>query len=175
MHFLLLSVVIVTLFLIAVQDCKYRAVPVFLFVILFVAVFLLTSIQNTLRATAMQLLVNGLVTAFLITALLLVYYLKERSIKFFFEQKMGPGDVLLWFCAAPLFSTINYLIWFIGSLVVVLFIHFLRLAFSTKKIHQTVPLAGLQAMLLLSVIFLNELFFHKDLSLDVVSLTPFTT
>ncbi len=95
---------------------------------------------------------------FLVTFVGLVGYMSWKNKGFLnpFEHYFGLGDLLFYLAITPLFLLKNYVIYFIGSMLVSIL---LQLLLKKQMKHQTVPLAGF-ASLLLVVLMLKDLFLN---------------
>lgn len=145
MHSLLVILILLALFCMAWQDFKDRAIDWFLFPILLV-LLVINSIYKEVFAWN-HLLVNiGLLGAQL--ALLALYFRLRRGNNIFVgEQFLGWGDVLFFAILTTAFSPLNFIVFYIISLVLTLFF-FVVLTSMGKKIRH-IPLAGSQAIVLI--------------------------
>lgn len=172
MHWFILIVLGGVLYLIAYQDYKYRAVAVYVYILLFSAVIAYGLTESAWQVVFWNSLINSALVLTMTSVLYFLYFLKEKRVNGFFNTKLGMGDLLFWVAVTPLFSPLNYLLWLIFSMIISLVIYLVgRLIQPSKKELNKIPLAGIQAIVLLVIIFLNAVFFHKNLSQDVVSLT----
>ena len=133
------------LLIITYQDIKFRGISWYLFPL--VSGLLITI--NLLGSSMYEILLNtSLNLAFLSLQLLILiayFRLKDISIKQFFNQYMGVGDVLFFIVLAfgldfplfPFFMVVSLIISLISGVLIF------------KK--KTVPLAGLQAIMLLGL------------------------
>lgn len=126
------------------QDLRYRAVYWFVFPILFVLlswyVLQLTAFDEVLINAAFNL------GFFLMQLLLLSLYfsLKHKSLVNITRQFLGWGDVLFLVCITVCLSPGNYMVFYIGSLIL---IAIPALIVNKSTSQQKIPLAGLQALL----------------------------
>ncbi len=147
-------VLIFSLLIIFFQDWRFRKIHVVLPFVIFIISFFLIPIKN------LELVEIAAYNSifFLINLGLLTLYMCLKSREFLnpFNHFFGLGDLLFYIAVSPLFLLINYIIFFILSLVFSILIHF-----CLKKIikENTVPLAGFSALLLLILLmydyFLN--------------------
>lgn len=151
---------------IAYMDFTSRSVQLFLLIGLFVLNMLYVSVYNGIGTALQQFFINSTFTA-MVTVVLFVYYrMKERPGTGFINTKLGAGDVVFWLCITPLFSLMNFILFFIVSLVLVLVIVFVQLSISKKA--GLVPLAGWQALILLLLMAANTFITKFNFSIDVI-------
>ncbi len=149
-----------------VQDWRSRTVDFLLFPYLGVVFlshrFLTDSWVTVIGATAINLfLIGGFIVAIAI-------YLKVRfkaSISELFTY-LGPGDLLFWMVVSMYLPDVEFVIYFIGSLVFALLIFGMVRLLQNSRVR-LVPLAGLQAGYLLVWIIGSRLFpLEKAVLLD---------
>jgi hypothetical protein len=78
---------------------------------------------------------------------------------------LGWGDIIFLICICFYLSVINFMLFYISSLLGVILIWFVVQVFSKKSLKH-IPLAGLQAILFLIVIASDWWFFHLNLTRD---------
>ncbi|MDK2772173.1 MAG: hypothetical protein KYX68_08125, partial [Flavobacterium sp.] len=135
------------------QDLKLRHIHVILPIMIFLSSYFL--IKSNLKIISINLF-------FLITTLsIMTLYMCLKNKQFLnpFEHYFGLGDLLFYLAIAPLFFLYNYILFFVVSM---LFAIIIQKLFQKFIRHDSVPLAGLSALLLL-IILGNDLLlsFHK--------------
>lgn len=143
-----MALLLLCLGLLLVQDWKYRKIHIGLPV----AVFGLSVYIAKPAVTA--IFFNA---AFFLTVLgLLVLYMSIKNKQFSnpFLNYFGLGDLLYFLCITPLFLLREYVLFFILSMV---FAIGLQLALRRIMKHETVPLAGFSALLLMVMIAKDQL------------------
>lgn len=163
---LTLVITCIILLAIAYTDFKERSLPLYLLIGLLGICLWNTSLQNGIAIAFLQLMINTGLLIILTGALLIYYRVKERTLKGVINRKLGLGDIVFWVAIAPLFSLVNFILFFISSLLLILVILMVRMAF--KKTVDLIPLAGYQALVLLGIIVINALFFHHNFSIDLL-------
>ncbi|MFT4095466.1 MAG: hypothetical protein QM640_17700 [Niabella sp.] len=166
---LMLVITCILLLSITWMDFKHRYVYLLIFAGLFIAIFSYSIMQNNWQTIMVQFTINSITVLLVVLVLMLYYRIKEKTAGSFFNQKLGTGDMVFWLCIAPLFSTVNFLLFFISSLLVILCISFCSLLLGKNK-DRAIPLAGYQAILLLIVLLINQLFYRYNFSADILSL-----
>ena len=158
--------ILAVLLLIFIQDILSRSVYWILFPVLAV---LLTIIRVTSHQTwsiiGQSLLINN---TFLALQLLLVsawFSLKQGKWINITSQLLGWGDVLFLICVSFYLSVLNFLFFYISSLVSVLIMWLGRQLFVGKKDKQ-IPLAGFQAILFILFLTNSWWLIHLDLTND---------
>jgi hypothetical protein len=149
---------------IAFQDFKYRAVYWFLFPGLSLLLYYmkypkagnLLTLQDAIYALsflAVQLII-----------LFLYFTVKNRKAVNILKSHLGLGDVLFLVAISFYLSPVNYLLFYVFSLLLII-IYVLMLNLTRKKMEQ-IPLAGLQAifftLLLVAEIAIPKLKMYQD-------------
>ena len=131
-------VLILILFYITYQDIKERQVYWFLFPAAALGCGILFY-----KATISELFLLSVAfnLCFISLLLLVVYLYSKVKLKTPFSQSFGLGDVLLFVGLAFTFSTLSFLVIFIGALCFALLLHLV-----VKQKQPTVPLAGYMSL-----------------------------
>ena len=148
---LFVILILLALSYMAWQDFADRAIDWFLFPVV-AALLVVNSIL--LRAFAWNhLLVNiGLLSVQL--ALVALYFkLSRGQLLFAGQQLLGWGDILFFLVLTLAFSPLNFILFYIASLLLTL-LFFLILALGGRKVH-SIPLAGSQAVILIAVFLID--------------------
>lgn len=144
---------------IAQEDWKERAVRFYWFITLFillawvnmekigVSTFLTQYFRNVIFIAVQLLLVN------------LYFCLRHRRMFWIFDRYLGWGDVVFLLSIAGAWNLGGFLLFFIGSLLLILIFALVYL----QKQQRSIPLAGLQALLFMGCYMLDH---FKYLSLD---------
>lgn len=128
------------------QDVRYRAVYWMLFPLLLALMFFLAVQQQGMADLTMNSGYN-LIFLFIQLCILFLYFsVKARGFVNITSGYLGWGDILFLLCIAFYFSPLNYLLFYILSLITVLLITLIMYRFSNSK-ELKIPLAGLQAIL----------------------------
>ena len=147
------------------QDFKFRGIYWWLFPLL-LSLFLLDVWLRysfaRLAATAGSNIIFLIVQMFLLT----VYVsLRKRKFTNIFKGYFGLGDLLFLLCIAFYFSCLNYIAFYLLSLMIVIV---LTLTFGdrSRAEKEKIPLAGYQALLLLLIMtasfFIKSVNIHSD-------------
>lgn len=138
--------------MILIQDLKSRSVYWLMFPILVLLLLILQYQKNhDLLAIWQPALIN---IGFLALQILLVsayFSIKNKRLINITDQLLGLGDILFLLSITAYLSVLNFLVFYILSLVIVLFSWLIWESFSQKKGH-AIPLAGLQALILIAVL-----------------------
>ncbi len=147
-------IVLLCLILIGYQDLRYRAVYWICFPVLGILLLFLKYIQVG-AADSLRDLVFGLSFFALQLLLLWVYFsVKHRKLVNLTEAHLGWGDVLFLAVVPFYLSPVNYVFFYMGSLVLVL-VYVAGSKWLTKPANPQIPLAGLQALILGMVLILS--------------------
>lgn len=141
------------------QDFKSRQIYWFWPPLLF-AVFFMESYQ---RLSFNELLQNiGINSLFIVVNLLMVslyFSAKERKWINIFKQHFGWGDFLFLLAITPIFSPLNFVLFFVISLILIGLLHAILITFG-QLVITTVPLAGWLSVLLVIALLLNAFLFN---------------
>jgi inner membrane protein involved in colicin E2 resistance len=130
-----------------IQDLKFRGVSWILFPI----IFILCSIYNFIQLPALELVCNfgyNLIFLTILFFFVMIYFsIKNRKFVNITKELIGAGDLLFFVCLSALFSPINFILFFISSLLIITLVSgLIILIIKNKKLQ--IPLAGLQAIFL---------------------------
>lgn len=152
---LLQVVMLLCLAFICYQDLLYRAVYWLCFPVLAMVLLML---KINLRGLSEGLTHVGYGLAFLLLQLLLVWIyfsVKNKKAINLTNNYLGWGDVLFLAVLPFYLSPVNYILFYLTSLIVVLMYTLIATAASHKVRNPHIPLAGLQAALLVLVILID--------------------
>ena len=145
------------LFFISYQDFKNREVSLIFFPVALVLVLWLGLQTLSVKEIAINFLIN---TALIVQELFLVwlyFFLKERQVKKFVNQKIGLGDLLFIPVLAGGFSIGQFNVFIVFSLIIILlFWVFYRMLFRTGS--KIIPLAGGWAILYVLTLLIDRAF-----------------
>lgn len=144
---------IIGLLLIFWQDIKFRHIHVVLPIL---------TLMSSYFIVKSEFIIIGINLFFLLITLgVLTLYMSFKNNKFLnpFQNYFGLGDLLFYIAITPLFFLYNYILFFVISM---LFAIIIQKLFQKFIKHDSVPLAGLSALLLLFIIGKDILLpFHK--------------
>lgn len=146
---------LIVLFAIFYQDMKYRAVYWICFPLLALSLFLMKYQLSGLEQAITDAL---LVLAFLVVQFILLwgyFSLKNKQAINLTSSHLGWGDILFLLAIIFYLSPVNYLLFYVSSLMSVL-VYALITKGLNKENHQRIPLAGLQALLLGAAISIDH-------------------
>lgn len=152
------------------EDFKYRAVSWWLFVLLAAMVFFVEYQQFSFIDFSMN---AGFV---LIQLLVLTIYfsIKEKKKVNLLTRHLGLGDILFWIILCLLFSPANFTLFFMVSMMFVMIVVGIWKMAKLNPVMITVPLAGIQAAVLLALLFIqllsNEIQFRDDRWIEAILL-----
>jgi len=161
MLYVLIILATIALSVIAYQDWMSRSVYWFWFPILAVVGFFMSLIAVGAAGLLFQYLVVNL--GFLAVQLVLLkgyFFVRRRKDSGLIDKKIGLGDLLFLAAACCFFSPLNFMLFYLGSLV------FAIAAFSIYRgvkqaPPETLPLAGLQAVFFIVCLFISMIPNHS--------------
>ncbi|MBK1442597.1 hypothetical protein JHJ32_21535 [Parapedobacter sp. ISTM3] len=160
---MLWAMVIGLLALVVWQDFKHRAVLTWLFPLL---VLLAISHSVVLQVFSFAVVLTNLAIVVVQLALLnLLLYGKQKKWLMRGEHWLGWGDVAFFAVLTCCFSTVNFIVFYVASLTIVLLATLLTLALGRRV--ATIPLAGGQAALLVIVLLADHAHWGRRLYVDI--------
>ncbi|MET3981638.1 hypothetical protein ABIB62_004254 [Mucilaginibacter sp. UYP25] len=164
---LLLTLLMVGVLLgIMVQDMLWRAVYLWVFpllLILFIVAWFFQRRDVTLAVVAGLINISFLLFQFLLVSL--YFYIKNKQIVKLTGTLIGWGDIFFLLCAAFYLSVLNFIFFYVISLMLALVCWLLWLGL-TKSSSKSIPLAGTQALLMAILIVWDRFDRVIDLSSD---------
>lgn len=150
MHTMLLILTCGAGFYIFIEDIRFRAVTWVLFPVLGITGFLYSiNLNGSVGTVSVNVGVNYLIVLLEFFGILIYANFRGRDI----SQVIGTGDILFILAAATFFSPLNFIAYYILSLLLSLFLHLLFVHASLYPGEKrTIPLAGFQAMVLAFVL-----------------------
>ncbi len=158
---------LIVLLLISYQDFRFQAVSW----ILFLAGFGLILFNSVSENTLLNLFINASGNTILVFFQLGIIYLYSRfklKKQNIFKSVFGFGDLLFLIMIIPLFSPLNFIVFFLCSVIFSLIGYFLLKAFKIYK-NERVPLAGLQSLFLI-IVLISQFFIKFNLYNDYLIL-----
>lgn len=153
------------LILVVYQDFRFRAVSWVIFPLLPVLFIMLNlpsvSLEESLANTMANLGFAGSMFLFVT----IYFSIRNRRIVNISNGFIGWGDILFILSLGFLFSPLNFIIFYLASLLITI-VATLILSWLNKIDRNSVPLAGLQALLLLLLIIVNSIFQFANFSTD---------
>lgn len=164
-----LQIVILGLLLaIFVQDLKSRSVYWFWFPLLVVALIILGLQHSSFKILFTTSLVNSGFVIFQLALLSLYFSFKERRFVNITESLLGWGDILFLLTICWYFATLNFFLFYIASLVIVILIWSALPLLKNKYRH--IPLAGLQSVIFIVCLIADWTSPNIDLTNDFLLL-----
>lgn len=134
------------------QDNKMRHIHVLLPIVVFSCAYFMVESMPTNHIVILSNLIF-----LLITFVTLITYMSFKNKKYInpFKNYFGLGDLLFYIAISPLFLLKNYIVFFVFSMLFAIGVQY----FFKKHISQdSVPLAGLSAVLMILIILNDALF-----------------
>ncbi len=155
---------LVILLLIFYQDLRFQAVSWIFFLLGFLINFFLAVKSLPFPDILLNMVIILLFIFFQLAIIYLFSWVKFKQRINIFSSVFGLGDLLFLIMILPVFSPLNFILFFIVSLVFTLLVFVALKEFNLLKIKK-VPLAGLQSLFLFLVI-LSQIFikfsFYND-------------
>ncbi len=153
---------VVFLLVISFQDFKQREISWLLIPFTFLALFL----DATYFITSDLIIKNTLLNLAFVTVqlLLLTLYMsiKNKKITNILHQHLGLGDLLFFVVLCVAFSPINFIVFYLFSMMTTLVGYIAYAVIFPKKNLKEIPLAGAMASILVVTILINTLTRHMN-------------
>jgi len=150
---ILISIVLIG---ISIRDFAAREIEVYYFLLMAITVIVFCMVRTDVVTMIQNVLVNCIQLVLLLGCLIGYYQFRYgKADSNFFNTRLGIGDLLFWIVTTPLFAPVNFILWMVVSLLFSLVVHSCVVLVSGKK-HSTVPLAGLQAIILIIVLMIDQ-------------------
>jgi len=151
---LLQIAIIVTFSIIIYQDFKHRAISWWLIPLMLILGFGQSLTFHDWQISLSFFFQNCLFLFFQLIILFLYFSIKEKRLVNIVDSWLGLGDILFFVGLTTLFSLINFVAFFIGSIITTLLFFIIASQFNEKL--KTIPLAGgMAACYIILLIFLN--------------------
>jgi hypothetical protein len=139
------------------QDLKYRAVTWVFFPIIFLLGFKISYINlSSYHSIGRNLFINVIFVIIQLLLLRLIFYFKKGK-EGFLNKKLGLGDILFILACSSYFSPLNFVMFYILSLIYSLLLYLIFWAGIKRPEPSTIPLAGLQSSFLIVLILASKL------------------
>jgi len=158
MTLILIFVISLLLIFVVIEDFKFRAVRWWAFLLLGVLVI---GIENE-NFNSIDVLVNGCFILIQLAVLSLYFSFKEQKVVNVTRDYLGLGDILFWIVLCLSFSPLNFVFFFIASMLIVMIVVLIWKLTRLKPSMTTIPLAGIQSAVLLILVLMNQ--FREDIS-----------
>ncbi|RYE25519.1 MAG: hypothetical protein EOP51_03885 [Sphingobacteriales bacterium] len=150
-----------TLLFIAWQDFKYRAVYWWLFIVLLFTLTVIKLEQSNWAIFYQDFLTNSGFLLLQILTLNIYFSIKQGKLINLFNGYFGLGDLFFLLAIAAYFSFVNYLLFYTGSLLIIMAINI-----TGKRREYKIPLAGEQALLFSILLIIERLYTPLNLTTD---------
>ena len=151
----LLAILIAILLIFVYQDFKSRAISWFLIPILLMVIIINALMTINIEELTIFSGINLILVLVNFLGVTLIISLKEKKIKNIINSYLGLGDVLFFLVLTTLFSPINFIVFFIGSIFLITLIYGGAMLFSKQK-NTLIPLAGAMSLVLIVVLLVQQ-------------------
>ncbi len=165
MEIILLIILISLLAVVVFQDFKHRAISWFLIPLLFMGFIGYAILTIEVGALITYIGINLYIVFSTLLGATLVISIKNKKITNIINTYLGLGDILFFVVLATVFSPINFVLFFIGSMAIACIVYGGIALFKKKEI--LTPLAGAMSVLLIIVMvvgqFVPSFEFYQDI------------
>lgn len=166
----LLSILMISLLaILTYQDFKSKQISWFLIPLLFIGFVTIA----LLRVQAAELLtwfgVNLLIVLLNLVGVTIIISIKERKVTNIIDSYLGLGDVLFFVVLTVVFSPLNFMIFFLGSILITTLVYGGFILFNKNK-RTLIPLAGTMSLLLVAAFFIEHFYPEFRFYHDIISI-----
>lgn len=166
MNIALLIILVGLLGLVIYQDFKSRAISWFLIPLLIIAFVIYGLLSLDMKQFATYFAINLSLLLINLLVVTLFISIKEKKLTNIIDKYLGLGDVLFFLVLATVFSPINFILFFIGSILLTTFVYGVIILVNKQK-QMLIPLAGAMSVLLILTIiaqhFIPSFNFYQDI------------
>ena len=166
MNTALLVILVVLLGIIVYQDFKSRAISWFLIPLLVIAFIWGGLLSLDLKQFSTYFGVNLSLIIINLLGVTIFISVKEKKLTNIIDTYLGLGDVLFFLMLATVFSPINFILFFLGSIFITTIVYGL-VAIASKQKQALITLAGAMSILLILTIIAEQVIpsfnFYQDI------------
>jgi len=166
MSILLLAILIGLLSIIIYQDFKSREISWFLIPLLFIVGIANALYNINLFEFTSYVGINLSIIILNLLGVTLFVSLKEKKLKNIIDSYLGLGDVLFFLVLTTIFSPFNFILFFIGSILITSIVYVAIILLNKQK-QTLIPLAGAMSLLLVIALVVQFIYpsfnFYQDL------------
>ncbi|MGE0562540.1 MAG: hypothetical protein AB7O47_12045 [Flavobacteriales bacterium] len=168
MNLIVFIILLGLLALVVFQDFKSRSISWFL-----IPLLLITFVGYGLLNLQVQELLtfSGINIAIVLTNLLgvtLLVWIKEKELKNIVDSYLGLGDVLFFLVLTTVFSPLNFMLFYLGSVLLTTLVYGAIILFNKEK-QTLIPLAGAMSILLILVLVIDAIMPTFSVYQDIIS------
>lgn len=168
MNLILLIILIALLIVIVFQDFKWRAISWFILPLLLITIITKALSDIDLKELMINSGINLLIVLINLLGVTLLISFKEKRLTNIIDNYLGLGDILFFIILCTLFSPINFILFFLGSILLITLIYGLISLIKQKQV--LIPLAGAMSALLITALLIQEYFYEFNFYNDITFL-----
>ncbi|OFY93720.1 MAG: hypothetical protein A3K10_17265 [Bacteroidetes bacterium RIFCSPLOWO2_12_FULL_31_6] len=164
MDTILFIILVLVLAVVVFQDFKSKAISWFLIPILIIGFVIKGLLKIDTEELTTYFGINFFIVLINLIGVTFLVSLKERKVINILKTHLGLGDVLFFLVLTLAFSPINFVVFYLGSILLTTIIYGSIILFNKKK-KTLIPLAGAMSLLLIITLLIEQLipsfqFFH---------------
>ena len=148
------------------QDFKHRAISWFLIPLLFIGFVAYALLSIDVYELLTYFSINSYIVLSCLLGVTAIISFKEKKFTNILKNHLGLGDALFFLVLTVVFSPLNFLAFYVGSIFISCLIY-LSILLLNKNKQSTFPLAGGMSLMLMVIIittqFIPSLNFYQDL------------
>jgi len=161
-----LAILIGLLIALVYQDFKSRAISWFLIPLLFIGFVIKGVLSLEFEELATYFGINLLIVLLNLTGVIALVSIKEKKLTNIVDTHLGLGDILFFLVLTVVFSPINFVVFFIGSILLITSLYGVVIALK-KDSKFPIPLAGAMSLLLIVCLLGDQFCFFFNAYQDV--------
>ena len=143
------------LILVSYQDYKYRAVTWLVFPLMSIVFLYYSLIKTSFELFLTSSFINFFFVGFQLLSITAYFSIKELKLVNISKGYLGLGDILFLLNLCLIFSPINFIVFYLGTLILVIIL-FLLCRIARLGSFEKIPLAGIQALCLLVLLLVTK-------------------
>ncbi|MBI2281707.1 MAG: hypothetical protein HYU68_13615 [Bacteroidetes bacterium] len=169
MELTILTILLGLLAVVVFQDFKSRSISWFLIPLLFVAFIGSAILKIDVQEFILYSGINLSIIVMNLLGVTLFVWLKEKKLKNIVDTYLGLGDILFFLVLTTVFSPLNFIVFYLGSIMLITIIYGYIILFNKQK-NTLIPLAGAMSVLLMMVLVADVLIPTFNVYQDIILL-----
>lgn len=167
MELTLLFILLGLLALVVFQDFKSRSISWFLIPLLFAAFIGSALLKIDTQEFITYSGINLIIISMNLLGVTLFVWLKEKKLKNIVDSYLGLGDILFFLVLTTVFSPLNFIVFYLGSIILITVIYGSIILFN-KQTKTLIPLAGAMSVLLIMVLIADVMLSRFNVYQDII-------
>lgn len=167
MELTLLFILLGLLALVVFQDFKSRNISWFLIPLLLVVFITRAILKIDIQEFITYSGINLAIIVLNLLGVTFLVWLKEKKLKNIVDTYLGFGDILFFLVLTTVFSPLNFIVFYLGSIILITLIYGSIILFNKQK-NTLIPLAGAMSVLLILVLIADVMLPTFNVYQDII-------